>query len=87
MTMKTSELFRLLPKIAHSECYQVDQASILINQNNHSLLVKYHEKENLKIGALKLPQLQLEFRFSGYTENEADDFIKKFDTIFRRGGG
>lgn len=85
--MTTSDLFRLLPKIAPTEYFQVDQTTILIHKNEHSLLIKYHEKDSQKIGALKLPRIQLEFRFSGYTENEADNFMKKFDTVYRRGGG
>ena len=85
--MTTSDLFRLLPKIAPPECFQIAQTTILIHKNEQSLLIKYHEKDSQKIGALKLPRLQLEFRFSGYTEIEANNFMKKFDTVYRRGGG
>jgi len=40
-----------------------------------------------RIGALRLPVTDVQFRFSGFDQAGFEAFIKRFDLAFQRGGG
>ena len=87
MAMTPADLFRLLPALIKPDLYSLGLNTININKEGRSLRIEYHEQDVLEIGVIKIPRLQVDFRFSGYTTKEAASFIKQFDTVFRRGGG
>ena len=87
MAITPADLIRLLPALINPDLYSLDCNTIEITEVGRNLRIEYQEKNSLKIGSIKIPQLKVELGFSGYTTDEAATFIKQFDAVFRRGGG
>ena len=87
MAMTQRDFLRLLPLVFPSGLYQVYQDRVDFEEPNRKLCIHFFSKDALKIGAIEMPQLQLDFVFSGYQPSETKSFFKRFNTVYHRGGG
>ena len=82
-----AELFRRLPAAVGFRNYRVVENTIILQEDDRSIEIRYSDEKIRRLGAMRLPITHLEFRFSGYGEDEVDAFLSRFDLYFRRGGG
>ena len=87
MAMTQRDFLRLLPLVFPSGLYQVYQDRVDFEDLNRKLCIRFFSMDTLKIGAIEMPQLQLNFVFSGYQPAETEFFIKRFNAVYHRGGG
>jgi len=87
MGIDHAELFRRLPAAIGFRDYRVVDDTIILQEDDRSIEIRYSTEEIRRLGAMRLPITRLEFRFSGYGQDEIDVFLSRFDLYFRRGGG
>ena len=87
MGIDHAELFRRLPAAVGFRDYRVVEGTIIIQEDNRSIEIRYSDEGIRHLGVMRLPITRLEFRFAGCSEDEINDFLSRFDLYFRRGGG
>jgi hypothetical protein len=87
MGLGHAELFRLLPRAIGDRTWRVHHDLITITAQGQQVYIKLFPEGRRDLGALKLPVTVLEFSFRGFTPEEVDAFMGRFDLAFRRGGG
>ncbi len=87
MGIDHAELFRRLPAAVGFRDYRVVEDAIILQEDHRSIEIRYSDEEIRRLGAMRLPITRLEFRFAGYSEDEINAFMSRFDLYFRRGGG
>ena len=87
MGLGHAELFRLLPRAIGDRVWWVHRDLITITAQEQQVCIKLFPEGRRDLGALKLPVTVLEFCFHGFTPEQVDAFMGRFDLAFRRGGG
>lgn len=81
-----AELFRFLPRVTGDRTWWVRCDLIMITAQGQQLYIKLFPEGQRALGALKLPVTVLELSFHGFTPEQVDAFMGRFDLAFRRGG-
>ena len=87
MGITHSELFRTLPSALAALPYTVQGHDVIINDSTRRLVITLSPESRRRLGALSLPTTQVDFTFSGYSSQDIDRFMTRFDRAFQRGGG
>jgi hypothetical protein len=87
MAMTQADFLRLLPEVFGEDFYQIYPDRVERREPNRKLSIRLNPTGTLKIGAIAMPQLQLDFVFSGYQPLETKAFFKRFNAVYHRGGG
>jgi hypothetical protein len=87
MGITHSEFFRTLPAALASSPYSVQGHDVVISDDGRRLLISLSPESRRRLGALSLPTTRVQFTFSGYTSQDIDRFMARFDRAFQRGGG
>ena len=87
MGITHSEFFRTLPAALAALPYTVQGHDVIINDNTQRLVITLSPESRRRLGALSLPTTQVHFTFSGYSPQDIDWFMARFDRAFQRGGG
>ena len=81
------EFFRTLPAALASTPYTVRGRDVIIPEDTRRLVITLSPEGRRRIAALSLPTTQVHFTFSGYSPQDVDRFMNRFDRAFQRGGG
>lgn len=76
-----------MPSAMAGLSYTIGQEDVVAIQGKTRIEISIQEKKDRKIGAISLPQLQIDFCFSDWRKSEIDGFMESFDRHFQRGGG
>lgn len=87
MGITHSEFFRTLPAALPTLPYTVQGHDIIISNNARRLVISLSPEGRRRISALSLPTTQVHFTFSGYSPEDVEQFMARFDRAFQRGGG
>ena len=87
MGITHSEFFRTLPAALASSPYTLQAHDVIINDSTRRLVITLSPESRRRLGALSLPTTQVDFTFSGYSSQDIDRFMARFDRAFQRGGG
>ena len=87
MGITHSEFFRTLPAALASTPYTVQGHDVIISDSTRHLVISLSPEGRRRIAALSLPTTQVHFTFSGYSPQDIDRFMVRFDRAFQRGGG
>ena len=60
---------------------------LISDQHNRLLTLTLHPEGERRIALLRIPTLQVDFSFSGFSPTERAAFMHNFDLHMRRGGG
>ncbi|MGR9099263.1 MAG: hypothetical protein ACU826_01725 [Gammaproteobacteria bacterium] len=82
-----ADFFRLFPSVLPDVKLRIEGQGLSAAQGESILEIRLTEKKKLKIGAVSLPQLQIDMIFRGWESSEIDRFIARFERCFQRGGG
>ena len=78
-----SSLLRLVALIERHS-----RGQIIVNGQNQKIEMKLSQLPHRVLsGLLKVERWKLEMEFTGYSQEEYDQFLARFDQAFRRGGG
>ena len=87
MGITHSEFFRTLPVALARTPYTVQGRDIIITEDTRRLVITLSPEGRRRIAALSLPTTQVHFTFSGYSPQDVEQFMVRFDRAFQRGGG
>ncbi len=87
MGITHSEFFRTLPAALATLPYTVQGHDVVIGEDTRRLVISLSPEGRRRIAALSLPTTQVHFTFSGYSPQDIDRFMARFDRAFQRGGG
>ena len=87
MGITHSEFFRTLPAALASTPYTVQDHDVIISDDTQRLVISLSPEGRRRIAALSLPTTQVHFTFSGYSPQDVEQFMARFDRAFQRGGG
>ena len=81
------EFFRTLPAALAPTPYTVQDRDVVISDDTQRLVISLSPEGRRRIAALSLPTTQVHFTFSGYSSQDVEQFMARFDRAFQRGGG
>lgn len=87
MTISHSEFFRTLPAVMGALPYIVDGSEISAVQGTRRLKINLSPEGRRNFGPIPLPVTHVELAFDGYSPEQAQAFLARFNNYFRRGGG
>lgn len=82
-----AEFFRSLPAAIAHRAFTVDNDRVRIEQEGRSVIIELGPQCYRSIASLRLPYVEVRFRFVGFTTGERQDFMERFERYFQRGGG
>lgn len=87
MTVTRAEFVRLLPAAVGGDEYDEEPDAFVHREPNRSWRIGFQALSELRIALVKLSRHRVEFEFEGYSVDEIDAFMARFELYFRRGGG
>lgn len=82
-----AEFMRSLPSAVDYKPYEIIGNKVIVHDLNKSVNITIHDKPIKNLGSLKLPMEEIQFEFEGYSENDADSFMKNYALHTLRSGG
>jgi hypothetical protein len=87
MGLDRAELVRLLPRAIDNRAWSLSEDRISFREKHGEVQIRISLESRRRLGALELPVTVLEFSFEGLEDEEIDEFMRRFDLSFHRGGG
>ena len=87
MGITHSEFFRTLPAALPTLPYTAQGRDVIVHDDTRCLVISLSPEGRRRIAALSLPTTQVHFTFSGYSPQDVEQFMARFDRAFQRGGG
>ncbi len=89
MALNRQEFLRILPgALASDEAIETaDEVTVIGRHPDRSIVIALRAAAERRLGALRLPVLEVKLAFHGYTETEREAFLDRFSRTFQRGGG
>lgn len=87
MQLTRGEFLRELPKAIGNLNHQVAGDKVIITDGDRRLEIRLVDEGTLDVGSLHLPMEEVDFEFMGYTQEETDAFMARFDHHTQRTGG
>ncbi len=88
MGFTEADFLRTISIFMAGKPYQVEGSRIRIAEEEREITISLSGHRERKIGpTVSFPLMDVEFVFSGFGEEERKAFMKRFELIFRRGGG
>ena len=79
MQLGRAEFLRELPKAMGGLSYEVLGDRVTVGDNGRRLEITMIDEGTRDMGSLHLPMERIDFDFSGYTQEEVDSFMARFD--------
>ena len=87
MGLTHTEFFRSLPPAIENREYSVEDGVVRIDVDGRSVIIELGSQLSRAIASLKLPYLEVRFSFHGFSDEEREQFMERFELYYRRGGG
>lgn len=87
MSISRSEFLRLLSKATGGVPMAVEGDVFTHAETGRKWCITLRSLPELRAGSLRLERLGIDWRFSGYEQEEREAIVRRFELHFRRGGG
>lgn len=87
MGLSHREFMRSLPAAVVGMEYRVQGLRVLLVDRERRVQIDLGPEQQRRLGALLLPQTRVRLSFYGFSVQKRDQFCKRFDRAFQRGGG
>ena len=87
MGLDRAEFLRSLPPALAGLAWRWEDHHIHIEDLHRQVEIHLGPEQTRRLGALRLPEMEVILVFDGYSEDEQADFLRRFDRAFQRGGG
>jgi len=82
-----SDFFRIFPRI-EPDWRETGPLSVEVRRaDGRRLEIELSTEHVRKLGMLRIPYIDITFRFSGWSEDQRAEFFDHFDRSFQKGGG
>jgi hypothetical protein len=82
-----AEFHRSLPPAIAHRPFRLDGDRVIVEEGPRTVTISLGPQQQRRIASLRLPFVVVDFEFTGFTEAEFQDFMKRFERYFQRGGG
>lgn len=82
-----SEFFRLLPAAVGGADMRIDGSTAVHEEAERGWRIRLSNRRQHALARLRLPVVDVDLEFHGYSAAEVDRFMERFHAAFRRGGG
>lgn len=81
------DFFRIFPRIEPA-WRQLDAHRVAVTRVDGRLLeIEITAEQVRKLASLRIPYIDITFRFTGWTQEQRAEFLEYFDRAFQKGGG
>lgn len=87
MTTTRADFLRLLPAAVNHVAFAEKGDAFFCCEGARGWRIGFQSLPQLRIGLVRLDRYRVDFEFTGYSEDEIDAFMARFELYFRRGGG
>jgi hypothetical protein len=87
MGLTHAEFLRTLPTAAPGMSIQADKGCIRLSDPPRLVLVELGPETRRTLGSLVLPETSVRLSFEGFSAEQREVFLRRFDLAYRRGGG
>ncbi len=87
MGLTHQEFLRSLPAAAAGMDCRIRGPQILISDTARRVEILLGKEQTQRLGSLLLPQTKVSLRLEGFSDEEREGFLRRFDLAFQRGGG
>nr|VFK45884.1 MAG: hypothetical protein BECKSD772F_GA0070984_12601 [Candidatus Kentron sp. SD]VFK49823.1 MAG: hypothetical protein BECKSD772E_GA0070983_12491 [Candidatus Kentron sp. SD]VFK79989.1 MAG: hypothetical protein BECKSD772D_GA0070982_10784 [Candidatus Kentron sp. SD] len=89
MGYRHRDFFRNLRTAMEGRAYKIiGKSSVIVREGDKQLEIELREESERGLSpSLRLPVTPVVFRFFGYSDREADEFLRAIDRHYQRGGG
>ena len=87
MALTRKMFFETLPRALDNDAYTVNGDVVSLQDGAHSLTIVFAEQATFKLGGFTIPRADITLEFTGYTSDEAETALARFQRYFHRGGG
>lgn len=82
-----SDFFRILPRI-ESTMKRIGERLVQISrEDGRQLEIELSLEKIRRLATLRIPYVDITFRFSGWNDVQRTEFFENFDRSFQKGGG
>lgn len=82
-----AEWLRWLPDAIGDHFYKLQDGTAGVRIGDGALGLKWQVLQPRQIALVRMPRMQVSFRFAGVDEATRNAFMKRFDLYMQRGGG
>jgi len=87
MGITHADFFRTIPRALNSTRYRQSATGVTLEADGRRLEVTIGPEGERRIALMVIPKTQVRLVFSGYDKDEIEAAIKRFDMMFKKGGG
>jgi len=87
MGITHSDFFRTIPRALGSEEYSRSANGVVLESDGKRLEIVVGPEGERRIALMVIPRTQVTMTFTGYNEAEIKAAVKRFDMMFKKGGG
>ena len=87
MALTRKMFLKTLPRALDSEDYVIDGDSVTLSDSTRTFTITFVELPDHKIGNITVPRADVTLELTGYSDEEAEAAIARFERYFHRGGG
>jgi len=87
MTITHADFRRLLPAAVNHVPFTEKDSAFAYGDGARGWRISLSPLPQLQIGLIRLERHQVDFKFTGYSVDEIEKFMTRFEVYFRRGGG
>jgi hypothetical protein len=87
MTITRADFRRLLPAAVNNVPFTEEGGAFVHHEGARGWRISLAPLPQLSIGLIRLERHRVEFKFSGHSAEEIENFMARFEAYFRRGGG
>ncbi len=87
MGITHSDFFRTIPRALDSQDYQQSSTGVVLETDGRRLEIAIGPQGERRIALMVIPRTQVTLTFTGYEDADIKAAIKRFDMMFKKGGG
>jgi len=87
MGITHSDFFRTIPRALGSEDYIRSANGIVLETEGQNLEIIIGPEGERRIALMVIPRTEITMTFSGYSDDDIKAAVKRFDMMFKKGGG
>jgi len=87
MALTRKMFFETLPRALDTDAYTVHGDVVTLAVAARTLTITFAEQAIFKLGGFAIPRANITLEFTGYSDEEAEAALQRFQRYFHRGGG
>jgi len=87
MGITHSDFFRTIPRALGRDDYIKTAGGVVLETDGRRLEISVGPEGERRIARMVIPRTQVTMMFSGYGEADIKGAVKRFDMMFKKGGG